>query len=76
MEIAHPVEMESKDSEATKLASQDHPTHGNSDINAATTKKSLSFILSVVLLGLLGMVVALDSTSLIVALPVRHSLAF
>ena len=51
-------------------------TQGNTEAATASPKKPFSFYLSVLLLGLVGMVVALDATSLIVALPVSASRHF
>jgi hypothetical protein len=52
---------------------EEQPSHvhqENIDLVASTAEKPWSFYMSILLLGLVGLIVALDSTSLIVALPV------
>jgi hypothetical protein len=72
MPVADSVEMiRIQDISSSPLNKQSSPRHENTaNTLARTPQKPWSFHMSVLLLGLVGFTVALDATSLIVALPV------
>jgi hypothetical protein len=75
MDIANSasIEMIPCAQDALGSSNEKKPSHGlqeSVDVVSSSDEKSWSFYMTILLLGLVGLIVALDSTSLIVALPV------
>ncbi|KAF4635087.1 hypothetical protein G7Y89_g3013 [Cudoniella acicularis] len=75
MDIANSasIEMIPRAQDALSSSLEKKPSHGlqeSVDVVSSSAEKPWSFYMSILLLGLVGLIVALDSTSLIVALPV------